>query len=55
MAIPHARRKAAQDLGLVKVSPGYFTPQDAEMIEAARDRANLLIAQYTPASAGKDK
>jgi hypothetical protein len=54
MAIPHARRAAADDLGLVYVPPGYFTKEDAAMIEAARDRANLLIAAHT-ASAGKDK
>ena len=55
MAIPHARRTAAAALGLVKVSPGYFTPEDAAMIKAARDRANLLIVAHMPANAGKDK
>ena len=50
MTIPYARKKAAADLGLVMVHRGYFTPQDAVMIEAARDRANLLIARQAGVS-----
>lgn len=53
MTIPYPRRKAATKLGLVHVQPGYFLPEDAEVIEALRAETNKAIERHM--TEGKDK